>query len=58
MNKQQSLALGIGFLVFICLIMPGLTRYLIMCLLLAIIADLTVSHLTYGAVSLLPFHIL
>lgn len=58
MNNHQTVALGIGLLVFVCLIMPGLTRYLIAGLVLAIIADMTVAHLTYGAVSLLSFRIL
>lgn len=55
MQINQAIALCIGLAVFICLIMPGLTRYLVFGAILLVVADFTVQRLTYGSVQLLPF---
>jgi len=58
MNASQAVAVIIGTLVFICLLMPGIARYLAAGILVLLLADYTLAHLTYGSVSLLPFRVL
>lgn len=55
MVANHALILTVGFLVFVCVIMPGLTRYVIIGGLIMLLADYTIQKATSGSVNLIPF---
>ena len=55
MVANHALALTIGFVFLVCVLMPELTRYLIVGGLIMLLADYTIQKATAGSVNLIPF---
>jgi hypothetical protein len=55
MLASQAFAIIIGMLVLVCLLMPGITRYVIVGSLIMLLADYAVNKATAGSVNLIPF---
>ena len=55
MLASQAFAIIIGMLVLVCLLMPGITRYVIVGSLIMLLADYAVHKATAGSVNLIPF---
>jgi hypothetical protein len=55
MIANHALALTVGFMIFVCVIMPGITRYVIVGSLIMLLADYTIQRATSGSVNLIPF---
>lgn len=55
MVANHALALTVSFIVLVCVLMPELTRYLIIGGLIMLLADYTVQKATAGSVNLIPF---
>jgi len=55
MLASQALAIIIGMLILVCLLMPGITRYVLVGSLIMLLADYAVNRATAGSVNLIPF---